>query len=674
MNITLLNENVLSLLNNDFNIDNFIGDITDSEARMINLVFQRKNGVLVNKELPNITLLMDMIANAGNSPLIEKKLSEPDEYGNYKKAYVLKDNDPEVNSLVNSNMGDGSVNLQVSKTTIEIETNDGFEPLLTPGETGVTGTGSLVAGYGNFVDSPAAFAFGHRNKITEGMSAVSFVSGCNNEILGASRASVAFGITNYIENAYAGFIAGGKNNELTGSLNFISGLDNSVDSTKAYILGEANSITQGNNNVILGTNNIAQYTESVSLIGSNNIAENTITGCAIGNDLILGENDNIAIGRFNIDKTNAIVFGIGNPTDGRMNGLEIDYTTGLVRAPQSIITTIDTDDKNLTTKEYVVSKINEAVINSSSNVTNITDLADVSNGGEMNPPTPDSVLTFDGSQWTANTIIPLITNSGLNITDLADVSNGGEMNPPTPDSVLTFDGSQWTANTFDQMAINSTVVASINDNDVGPTETWSSSKISDEILINVDNIINDNDIGPTETWSSSKISDEITNAVSGSSSSVSSFQDLSDVDFSTGMPLDAYDILYYDGTNWVNYNVTEFVGTMVDLNSLADVNTTLISEGDLFGYLDGAWRNLATTDIIIDDDSSVDNKTYSSAKIDSLISAGGSGGLDLVDTLPVATLSELKKFVYAIDESKFYCCVANTTNPTSDDEVFWVEI
>ena len=630
MNITLLNENVLSLLNNDFNIDNFIGDITDSEARMINLVFQRKNGVLVNKELPNITLLMDMIANAGNSPLIEKKLSEPDEYGNYKKAYVLKDNDPEVNSLVNSNMGDGSVNLQVSKTTIEIETNDGFEPLLTPGETGVTGTGSLVAGYGNFVDSPAAFAFGHRNKITEGMSAVSFVSGCNNEILGASRASVAFGITNYIENAYAGFIAGGKNNELTGSLNFISGLDNSVDSTKAYILGEANSITQGNNNVILGTNNIAQYTESVSLIGSNNIAENTITGCAIGNDLILGENDNIAIGRFNIDKTNAIVFGIGNPTDGRMNGLEIDYTTGLVRAPQSIITTIDTDDKNLTTKEYVVSKINEAVINSSSNVTNITDLADVSNGGEMNPPTPDSVLTFDGSQWTANT--------------------------------------------FDQMAINSTVVASINDNDVGPTETWSSSKISDEILINVDNIINDNDIGPTETWSSSKISDEITNAVSGSSSSVSSFQDLSDVDFSTGMPLDAYDILYYDGTNWVNYNVTEFVGTMVDLNSLADVNTTLISEGDLFGYLDGAWRNLATTDIIIDDDSSVDNKTYSSAKIDSLISAGGSGGLDLVDTLPVATLSELKKFVYAIDESKFYCCVANTTNPTSDDEVFWVEI
>jgi len=45
----------------------------------------------------------------------------------------------------------------------------------------------------------------------------------------------------------------------------------------------------------------------------------------------------------------------------------------------------------------------------------------------------------------------------------------------------------------------------------------------------------------------------------------------------------------------------------------------------------------------------------------------------VVDSLPLASLEYFELSLYSIADSAEFLCVANTTNPQTDDDVFWIE-
>ena len=72
MNFNLLNENVLTLLNNEFNIDNFMSEFTKKESDIIELKYKDKENNIVATNVPNAAQLSEFF----NLSLTDDKLKE----------------------------------------------------------------------------------------------------------------------------------------------------------------------------------------------------------------------------------------------------------------------------------------------------------------------------------------------------------------------------------------------------------------------------------------------------------------------------------------------------------------------------------------------------------------------------------------------------------------------
>ncbi|RLA82351.1 MAG: hypothetical protein DRG78_07480, partial [Epsilonproteobacteria bacterium] len=65
-------------------------------------------------------------------------------------------------------------------------------------------------------------------------------------------------------------------------------------------------------------------------------------------------------------------------------------------------------------------------------------------------------------------------------------------------------------------------------------------------------------------------------------------------------------------------------------------------------------------------------KEYTDASIDNLVIPEGDS-VNVVQSLPTPTLAYFKKAVYVIDDTSEYVCVANTVDPLSDGDCFWLQ-
>ena len=163
--------------------------------------------------------------------------------------------------------------------------------------------GSTTVGRANVANRGRfSFAVGARN-ITTGR--YSTVIGLRNRNLGDY--SFLAGSSNYNNSANAGII--GYGDTITNN------------STGGWAIGNSNTIA-GDRSVAIGTNNTASGDRGVAIGGSNSITG--LRAMALGNNLSVGENLNVAVGRFNEPQSNAIfTVGAGSDETNRQNAIAV---------------------------------------------------------------------------------------------------------------------------------------------------------------------------------------------------------------------------------------------------------------------------------------------------------------------------------------------------------------
>ena len=81
---------------------------------------------------------------------------------------------------------------------------------------------------------------------------------------------------------------------------------------------------------------------------------------------------------------------------------------------------------------------------------------------------------------------------------------------------------------------------------------------------------------------------------------------------------------------------------------------------------------------VLDDASIVTDKTWSSNKIktelDAVVAGAAATDFTVMDALPTADLTYFQKAVYSIADSALFIGVSNSTSPSVDDDVFWVQL
>jgi len=192
----------------------------------------------------------------------------------------------------------------------------------------------------------------------------------------------------------------------------------------------------------------------------------------------------------------------------------------------------------------------------------------------------------------------------------------------TDNSFLKYNSTKTAFEAYDlDTIISEKGLPSIDDTVASTTDVWSSSKVSTELaaLPTIDDV----NVSTTDVWSSSKVSTEL-----------AALPTIDDVNVST-----------------------------TDVWSSDKINTELTT--NIGNY-------------VLDDASIVTDKTWSSNKIktelDAVVAGAAATDFTVMDALPTADLTYFQKAVYSIADSALFIGVSNSTSPSVDDDVFWVQL
>jgi len=135
--------------------------------------------------------------------------------------------------------------------------------------------------------------------------------------------------------------------------------------------------------------------------------------------------------------------------------------------------------------------------------------------------------------------------------------------------------------------------------------------------------------------------------------------------------------------DYFEVNVVVQEGTIETLGDIDNYqyNLNLIENDSLLGDKDNLVINMYTGEVL-DPTATIENITARGDKslvtkeyVDSSItSLSSGGGVEIYQTLPTATLDTFKQISYEIDSGNTFICVADTTDPQSDDDCFWVQL
>jgi len=136
--------------------------------------------------------------------------------------------------------------------------------------------------------------------------------------------------------------------------------------------------------------------------------------------------------------------------------------------------------------------------------------------------------------------------------------------------------------------------------------------------------------------------------------------------------------------NYFEVNVVVQEGTVETLGDINNYKYSFnLTESDLLlGDKDDLTINMYTGEIL-DPKATVENINSRGDKslvtkeyVDSSVSllSSNSGGIEIYQTLPTATLDTFKQIAYEIDSGNIFICVADTTDPQTDDDCFWIQL
>lgn len=220
----------------------------------------------------------------------------------------------------------------------------------------VKGASSSALGYTNTLNDDSEFAAGTGNNLS-GENAVAI--GRANQSYGKSNTCIGYGnIVNKcicgtaignVNHVYANYsFAAGNNNTVNADTSGAIGLNLNVKvSSESGVYNNVGHLLVGSNNTINGGRNIIMGGQSSiallhdSIVIGNNLKE---TSKGFGKAIF---------GSYNAESGASIVLGAGSSNTTRKNAFEV-YADGAVKTPNARAYRTDgTDDKRLTTKEYV---------------------------------------------------------------------------------------------------------------------------------------------------------------------------------------------------------------------------------------------------------------------------------------------------------------------------------
>jgi len=209
--------------------------------------------------------------------------------------------------------------------------------------TSISENGHFIMGSGNILDNSKGYIFGSFNNVLYTMYNNNYILGDSNN----TKDSKTFIL--------------GDDNEATSSTMYSIGYLNKTTNLngKQFIIGMFNEVESDNvdyyYNIILGNNNDV-FNSNCYILGKHNNSTSLNGIWLIGKYLNSSNDNQFILGSYNLETNRNFIIGSGT-SDNRKNALEIDFITDELFANTSLETLRQSNNNVLTTKEYLLEKV-----------------------------------------------------------------------------------------------------------------------------------------------------------------------------------------------------------------------------------------------------------------------------------------------------------------------------